>query len=248
MIKKVAALIVGSWLLTACVEEPPYSEKISECITEVHEASKKTFKINYTSNPVQECFDKRVIGDSFSPLIIASGSKKIDLSTVKKPIYLHTFSDSLGQSLREKAYINDMAEKYSDEIKFIVLHKQAPYASGMMEQKFPKLYGPFNDAITVISVNEDNTTDLDDGYGELISGVRNVSYPTTYYLSTDKKIVKVTSLEEVMVQTNIIYMDDNRHLSDQELSKLSFYARVPKLIDELLSVEKGSQKAIQPAE
>ncbi|WP_417446658.1 hypothetical protein [Kangiella sp.] len=248
MIKKTAVIIISLFLLTACVDEPPYSEKISECITEAHEAYKKTFQINFTSNPVQECFDKNVIGDSFSPLVIASGNKKIDLSTIKKPIYLHTFSDSLGQSLREKEYINDMAVKYSDDIKFIVLHKQAPFASGMMEEKFPKLYGPFNNNITVISVTEDNTTDLDDGYGELISGVRNISYPTTYYLSTDKKIVKVTSLEEVMVQTNIIYMDNNQHLSDQELSKLSFYARVPKLIDELISKEEKNPKDTQATE
>jgi len=138
MIKKTALIIISLCLLTACVDEPPYSEKISECITEAQEVYKKTFEINYTSNPVQECLDKKVIGDKFTPLVIESGSKKIDLSKIKKPIYLQTFSDILGKSLREKEYINDMAEKDSDKLKFIGLHKQSPYSYGITEKEFQK--------------------------------------------------------------------------------------------------------------
>ncbi|OEJ98618.1 hypothetical protein A8C32_05305 [Flavivirga aquatica] len=67
----------------------------------------------------------------------------------------------------------------------------------------------------------------------MIYGVRNTEYPTCYYINRDKTIFKITTIEDIIVESNIISSKDES-LNDRELSKKSFENRVPKIFEEFV--------------
>ena len=107
-------------------------------------------------------------------------SKEVSLNDFKKPTYLVTYASWCVTTEGEVPAINELANKYSDEIDFVILF----WDDQKTTKKMSKSY---NKNIRVLYVNELNNRD-----GHVVSQLKHsLGLPTTFLLDKDKKILDI---------------------------------------------------------
>jgi len=107
-------------------------------------------------------------------------SKEISLYDFKKPTYLITYASWCVSSEGEVPAINELANKYKDEIDFVILF----WDDQKTTKKMAKSY---NKNIRVLYVNELNNNDA-----YVVAQLKHsLGLPTTFLLDKDKKILDV---------------------------------------------------------
>ena len=107
-------------------------------------------------------------------------SKEVSLYDFKKPTYLITYASWCVTTEGEIPAINELANKYSDEIDFIILF----WDDQKTTKKMAKSY---NKNIRVLYVNELNNTG-----GHVVSQLKHsLGLPTTFLLDKDKRILDI---------------------------------------------------------
>ncbi|TVZ27732.1 thiol-disulfide isomerase/thioredoxin [Gillisia sp. Hel_I_86] len=107
-------------------------------------------------------------------------SKEVSLYDFKKPTYLITYASWCVTTEGEIPAINELANKYSDEIDFVILF----WDDQKTTKKMAKSY---NKNITVLYVNELNNRDA-----HVVSKLKHsLGLPTTFLLDKDKMVLDV---------------------------------------------------------
>ncbi|WP_127120585.1 hypothetical protein [Chryseotalea sanaruensis] len=230
-------------LIGACTNEPTYSKKITACLNEGRDRFLSTGKIAFFENPVSDCLDEKLKNEFIGGFTFKDkNGSTINTDSITKPIYLQTFSRKIEQCKKELKHLNDLVDQYKDDVEFILIVKNDDFkdVSKLLLDKDPETYGPLeiNQNISVVYFSEKDIVPLKAGYGELIFGVRNTEYPTTYYISKNKSLFKLTTIEDILISTNIIYTEDES-LSDEMLSEMSFKQRVPEIMKAFIEANKS---------
>ncbi|MCF4101788.1 redoxin family protein [Gillisia sp. M10.2A] len=106
--------------------------------------------------------------------------KEISLHNFKKPIYLITYASWCVTSDGEIPAINKLADKYGDQVDFVILF----WDNQKITKKMAKSY---NSNIKVVYVNELTNKD-----SYVISKLKHsLGLPTTFLIDTDKKILDI---------------------------------------------------------
>lgn len=107
-------------------------------------------------------------------------SKEISLYDFKKPVYLITYASWCVSTEGEVPAINELADKYSDEIDFVILY----WDDQKTTKKIAKSY---NKNINVVYVNE-----LNNRNAHVVSQLKHsLGLPTTFLIDKDKKILDI---------------------------------------------------------
>lgn len=107
-------------------------------------------------------------------------SKEISLYDFKKPVYLITYASWCVSTEGEVPAINELANKYSDEIDFVILF----WDDQKTTKKMAKSY---NKNINVVYVNE-----LNNRNAHVVSQLKHsLGLPTTFLIDKDKKILDI---------------------------------------------------------
>lgn len=107
-------------------------------------------------------------------------SKEISLYDFKKPVYLITYASWCVSTKGEVPAINELANKYSDEIDFVILY----WDDQKTTKKIAKSY---NKNINVVYVNE-----LNNRNAHVVSQLKHsLGLPTTFLIDKDKKILDI---------------------------------------------------------
>ncbi len=107
-------------------------------------------------------------------------NKEVSLYDFKKPTYLITYASWCVTTEGEVPAINELANKYKDEIDFVILF----WDDQKTTKKMAKSY---NKNIKVLYVNELNNRD-----GHVVSQLKHsLGLPTTFLLDRDKKILDI---------------------------------------------------------
>lgn len=107
-------------------------------------------------------------------------SKEISLYDFKKPVYLITYASWCVTTEGEVPAINELANKYSDEIDFVILY----WDDQKTTKKIAKSY---NKNINVVYVNE-----LNNRNAHVVSRLKHsLGLPTTFLIDKDKKILDI---------------------------------------------------------
>lgn len=107
-------------------------------------------------------------------------SKEISLYDFKKPVYLITYASWCVSTEGEVPAINELANKYSDEIDFVILY----WDDQKTTKKIAKSY---NKNINVVYVNE-----LNNRNAHVVSQLKHsLGLPTTFLIDKDKKILDI---------------------------------------------------------
>jgi thiol-disulfide isomerase/thioredoxin len=107
-------------------------------------------------------------------------SKEISLYEFQKPTYLITYASWCVSSEGEVPAINELANKYKEEIDFVILFWDDQKTTNKMAKSY-------NKNITVLYVNELNNNDA-----HVVSQLKHsLGLPTTFLLDKDKKILDV---------------------------------------------------------
>lgn len=106
--------------------------------------------------------------------------QNIDLHNFKKPVYLITYASWCVTSEGETPAINILAEKYSDQIDFVIVFWDKPDITKKMARSY-------NKHINILYVNEMNNRD-----SYVISKLKHsLGLPTTFLLDGTKKILDI---------------------------------------------------------
>lgn len=106
--------------------------------------------------------------------------RKIDLYRFEKPIYLITYASWCVPGVGEIPALNDVADKYHDEVDFVVLF----WGSKKKIRKFKKKY---NRNISVLYVDErENRSDY-----TIKTMKHSLGFPTSFFIHSDKRILDV---------------------------------------------------------
>lgn len=106
--------------------------------------------------------------------------KKVDLYDFKKPVYFITYASWCITSEGEIPAINLLAEKYSDQIDFVIIFWDS-------EATTKKIAKDYNKQVTVLYVNEMNNRD-----SYVVSKLKHsLGLPTTFLLDGSKKILDI---------------------------------------------------------
>ena len=107
-------------------------------------------------------------------------SKEVSLYDFKKPVYLITYASWCVSTEGEVPAINELANKYSEEIDFVILF----WDDQKTTKKMAKSY---NKNISILYVNELNNRDA-----HVVSQLKHsLGLPTTFLLDKDKKILDI---------------------------------------------------------
>lgn len=227
------------------LSEPEYSKTITSCIESAIKKNLTTGTgIQFTENYFKTCIDKQLVGKDISDTLFKVKELKALLAnSSEKPIFLQVFSPLDDQCRRELKYLNKVVEQYKDVVQFIILVEMLPEHSLIGSKMSTKTwteeleYPSFNSNIKTLYFNKESRNYSEERYGALISGVRSVGYPTTYFISKDKSLFALTTADDLVLDSNKILMND-MGLSNAALSKKSFYNRVPKLIESFVEANK----------
>ena len=107
-------------------------------------------------------------------------SKEVSLYDFKKPVYLITYASWCVSTEGEVPAINELANKYSEEIDFVILF----WDDQKTTKKMAKSY---NKNVSILYVNELNNRDA-----HVVSQLKHsLGLPTTFLLDKDKKILDI---------------------------------------------------------
>ena len=236
ILKDSFALLIMLLIFSSCKpEEPVYSKLISECLEQSRSNYLSTGRISLFENPVRKCLDEKLDNQKITDLLFVDiNGDTIRINDIEKPLYIQTFSRTAGQCFRELKFLNKIAEQYKGNVEFILLVNRNPCENAFQWKASPDECNPkFNDNLRIVYFEDDEAIDLKPGYGQLIHGIRNTEYPTCYYLNKDKTIFRITTIEDVLIESNKLYAA-NELLTDDELSEKSFENRVPKIFEEFV--------------
>ena len=107
-------------------------------------------------------------------------SKEVSLYDFKKPIYLVTYASWCVSTEGEVPAINELANKYSEEIDFVILFWDDQKTTKQMAKSY-------NKNINVVYVNELNNRDA-----HVVSQLKHsLGLPTTFLIDKDKQILDI---------------------------------------------------------
>lgn len=236
-----AGVLIIFLIFSSCEsqEEPGYSRMITDCLEQSRKEYLASGKVKFFENPLRKCLDENFVGIKMTSLVFEDKEGYlIKVDSIKKPVYIQTFSRSTGQCLRELKSLNRLVEEYQDKVEFVLLVNKDYESQERCQEVYygnevPDECLPFNENIRIVYFDDDNVWDLKKGYGQIILGIRNTYYPTCYYVNKDKTIFKITTIEDVLVESNKIYAQ-NDSISEESLSEMSFASRVPGIFKEFI--------------
>ena len=107
-------------------------------------------------------------------------SKEVSLYDFKKPVYLITYASWCVSTEGEVPAINELANKYSEEIDFVILFWDDQKTTKQMAKSY-------NKNINVVYVNELNNRDA-----HVVSQLKHsLGLPTTFLINKDKQILDI---------------------------------------------------------
>lgn len=205
-------------------EEKPilFSEALSEHLPKYEKKAKAAYRYR-NFEKAQFLFDSLVeygltgtVMDDFK--FKRLNSKEITLSKFNKPVYLITYASWCITTKGELPALNELAEKYSDKIDFVILF----WDDQKTARKAAKNY---NKNITVLYVDEMENEDA-----FVVSKLKHsLGLPTTFLLDVDKKVLDIRrgvthalnkSMEDSMDQNyNSIYDGIANHLLGEKTER-----------------------------
>ena len=209
--KLIITFIFTILLIYGCNTTYEYAKRIDNCHTKQIKEFLGNGDVKFTENPFRDCMIENVIGQDFPNVTLSPRyGDKFKLSEIDKPIFLQVFSRSIKQCTGQVNAINEFAEKYSDSIIFVILIDKEPDGwstiGPRLKRKMPG-YVEFHTSIKQIIYDEKDIKQT--GYSKTVKGIKCTGFPMTYLLTKDKKINDIESIEDVLVNNNIIFKQDN---------------------------------------
>lgn len=133
----------------------------------------------------QVLFDSLVsnylIGTTFEDYTLKSFEKrKIKLSSFKKPVFILTYASWCIPSKGEIPALNKLAQKYSKDVKFVILFWDKKHNVKKISRKF-------NHNITICYAHETYKNDAN-----VVANLKHtLGFPTSYFLDQDLKVVNI---------------------------------------------------------
>ncbi|TGD56738.1 TlpA family protein disulfide reductase [Flavobacterium humi] len=133
----------------------------------------------------QVLFDSLVsnylIGTTFEDYTLKSFEKrKIKLSSFKKPVFILTYASWCIPSKGEVPALNKLAQKYSKDVKFVILFWDKKH-------NVKKIARKFNHNITICYAHETYKNDAN-----IVANLKHtLGFPTSYFLDQDLKVVNI---------------------------------------------------------
>jgi len=164
--------------------EETFPSAIKKHIKEYNKQSDLAFKENETSK-AQMLFDSLVsnhlVGTQFQDYTLKSfEKKKIKLSKYKKPVFILTYASWCVPSKGEFQALNKLAQKFSKEVKFVILFWDKKHS-------IKKIANKFNHNITVCYAHETYKNDA-----LIVSHLKHtLGFPTSYFLDETLKVVTI---------------------------------------------------------
>lgn len=164
--------------------EDSFPNAIKKHIKEYNKQSDLAFKQNETVK-AQILFDSLVsnylIGTQFQDYTLKSfEKKKTKLSKFKKPIFILTYASWCVPSKGEFQALNKLAQKFSKDVKFVVLFWDKKHS-------IKKIANKFNHNITVCYAHETYKNDA-----LIVSHLKHtLGFPTSYFLDENLKVVNI---------------------------------------------------------
>ena len=105
---------------------------------------------------------------------------KVELNDFKKPVFLMTYASWCTPGVGEIPALNEVADKYHDEIDFVVLFWDS-------KKKVKKIARHYSSKFTILYVDEkENTND------HIVETMKHsLGFPTTFFIDENKQIVDV---------------------------------------------------------
>ena len=106
--------------------------------------------------------------------------RKVELYNFKKPVFLMTYASWCTPGVGEIPALNEVAEKYHDEIDFVVLFWDS-------KEKVKRIARDYSSEFTILYVDEkENTND------HIVETMKHsLGFPTTFFINENKQIVDV---------------------------------------------------------
>lgn len=140
---------------------------------------------NKETEKAQILFDSLVanhlVGTKFEDFKFKSfGSKKVKLSSYNKPIFILTYASWCIPSKGEIPALNKLAQKYADDVKFIILFWDK-------KNNIKGIARKFNHNISVCYANESYKNDA-----TIVSNLKHtLGFPTSYFLDQNLRVVNI---------------------------------------------------------
>ncbi|RXR20379.1 redoxin domain-containing protein [Flavobacterium amnicola] len=164
--------------------EDSFPNAIKKHIKEYNKQSDLAFKENETVK-AQVLFDSLVsnylIGTQFQDYTLKSfEKKKTKLSKFKKPVFILTYASWCVPSKGEFQALNKLAQKFSKDVKFVILFWDKKHSIKKIAQKF-------NHNITICYAHETYKNDA-----LIVSHLKHtLGFPTSYFLDENLKVVNI---------------------------------------------------------
>ena len=137
-----------------------------------------------------------LVGTQFEDYTLKSfEKKKLKLSSFDKPIFILTYASWCVPSKGEFQALNKLAQKYSKDVKFVLLFWDKKY-------NIKKIAKKFNHNISVCYANESYKNDA-----LIVAHLKHtLGFPTSYFLDQDLKVVSIKR-GGVQLQNNSSYIN-----------------------------------------
>lgn len=111
----------------------------------------------------------------------------IDTKEISNPIYLQLSGRTCAPCVAELPALNDIVEKYSDRIEFIMLEADS-------KSTLEKVLDQYNEKINLIYLPEEENKNREKNAPYSFSGFKHLvgSFPTNYLVDKNRKIIKIT--------------------------------------------------------
>ncbi|MGH2665798.1 TlpA family protein disulfide reductase [Flavobacterium sp.] len=122
-----------------------------------------------------------LIGTTFEDYTLKSFEKrKVKLSSFKKPLFILTYASWCIPSKGEIPALNKLAQKYSKDVKFVILFWDKKH-------NVKKIARKFHHNITICYAHETYKNDAN-----IVSNLKHtLGFPTSYFLDQDLKVVNI---------------------------------------------------------
>ncbi len=161
-----------------------FSEAIGENIKKYTKNSQKAYSENdfERANFLFDSLINNVINGSYLDnfKVKKPSGKKVEFHNFEKPVFLMTYASWCTPGVGEIPALNEIAEKYSKEIDFVILFWDS-------KEKVKKVAGEYSRKIHILYVDEKENTN-----GHVIEIMKHsLGFPTSFFIDKTKKIVDV---------------------------------------------------------
>ena len=180
----VIALIVFSFFGYSQEDSHGFADAIKLHLKKYNNKSNLAFE-NRDWQKGQVLFDSLVsnylIGTTFEDYTLKSfEKKKLKLSSFKKPIFILTYASWCIPSKGEIPALNKLAQKYSKDVKFVILFWDKKHSVKKISRKF-------NHNISVCYAHESYKNDAN-----IVSNLKHtLGFPTSYFLDQNLRVVNI---------------------------------------------------------